>query len=255
MMMPEQIGTVLEGIRRWLVLEPDAEVTLEANPQDVDAAKLRAWRQYGVNRLSMGVQTFDDAKLRAMGRRHNVEQNFLEQSHGEKAYPHGHVFVVEEIILCRRELGHHFLVIDDGAGDEVRENCHEFTVGQKSVVFRFPAIDIHEVSRLGEGEKGNPQGQNNLWHGNVAICNSVQRIEEEACVFEYTEEQHIARDAESQPPFAFFGFLYPLISVHTPYSAYSSSNLIDFIYVVVRLLLDIQLRTLLFSVLYTFIIS
>ena len=76
MMTPEQIGTVLEGIRRWLVLEPDAEVTLEANPQDVDAAKLRAWRQYGVNRLSMGVQTFDDAKLRAIGRRHTAEQAF-----------------------------------------------------------------------------------------------------------------------------------------------------------------------------------
>ena len=76
MLTPEQIGTVLEGIRKRFVLEPDAEVTLEANPQDVDAAKLRAWRQSGVNRLSMGVQTFDDAKLRAIGRRHNAKQAF-----------------------------------------------------------------------------------------------------------------------------------------------------------------------------------
>lgn len=76
MLSPEQIGTVLEGIRKRFVLESDAEVTLEANPQDVDAAKLEAWKQVGVNRLSMGVQTFDDAKLCAIGRRHNTEQAF-----------------------------------------------------------------------------------------------------------------------------------------------------------------------------------
>ena len=51
MLSPEQIGTVLEGIRKRFVLESDAEVTLEANPQDVDAAKLEAWKQVGVNRL------------------------------------------------------------------------------------------------------------------------------------------------------------------------------------------------------------
>ena len=76
MLSPEQIGTVLEGIRKRFVLESDAEVTLEANPQDVDAAKLEAWKQVGVNRLSMGVQTFGDAKLCAIGRRHNAEQAF-----------------------------------------------------------------------------------------------------------------------------------------------------------------------------------
>lgn len=76
MLTTEQIGTILEGIQKRFVLEPDAEVTLEANPQDVDEAKLRAWRALGVNRLSMGVQTFDGAKLRAIGRRHAAEQAF-----------------------------------------------------------------------------------------------------------------------------------------------------------------------------------
>jgi len=50
---------------------PDAEVTLEANPADVDAATLGAWRELGVTRLSLGVQTLRDDVLAGLGRRHD----------------------------------------------------------------------------------------------------------------------------------------------------------------------------------------
>ena len=52
----------------------EAEITLEANPESVTADKLAAWRAAGVNRLSLGAQSFDDALLKSMGRPHTVAQ-------------------------------------------------------------------------------------------------------------------------------------------------------------------------------------
>jgi len=52
----------------------DSEITIEANPDDVTASKLDAWRDLGVNRVSLGVQSFDDAELRFLRRRHDAAQ-------------------------------------------------------------------------------------------------------------------------------------------------------------------------------------
>ena len=61
-------------MHRHLVLTADAEITLEANPDDVTPEKLRLWKELGVNRLSLGVQSLNDAELRFLGRRHNAAQ-------------------------------------------------------------------------------------------------------------------------------------------------------------------------------------
>lgn len=66
----EAIDRLLSGIRARLQLEPDAEITLEANPGSAEAARFRGYRAAGVNRLSVGVQSFDDAMLTALGRVH-----------------------------------------------------------------------------------------------------------------------------------------------------------------------------------------
>lgn len=68
---PEAIERLLSGLRAYLHLGPDAEVTLEANPGTVDSGRFAAFRQAGVNRLSIGVQSFRDAQLRALGRVHD----------------------------------------------------------------------------------------------------------------------------------------------------------------------------------------
>ena len=65
------IGTVTEAADRVFGLAPGAEVTLEANPDDVDAAALAGWRAANVNRLSLGVQSFDDGQLAFLGRNHD----------------------------------------------------------------------------------------------------------------------------------------------------------------------------------------
>ena len=68
---PEAIDALLSGLRARLTLEPGAEVTLEANPGTVEAGRLRGFRAAGVNRISIGVQSFDDAMLQGLGRIHS----------------------------------------------------------------------------------------------------------------------------------------------------------------------------------------
>jgi oxygen-independent coproporphyrinogen-3 oxidase len=67
---PESIDRMLAGVRARLPLEPGAEVTLEANPGTVEAARFKGFRAAGVNRISIGVQSFDDRMLQALGRIH-----------------------------------------------------------------------------------------------------------------------------------------------------------------------------------------
>ena len=69
-----QLADILDTIRRTLRIAPDCEVTVEANPGTVDDAKLSALREAGFNRLSLGVQSFDDEFLQSIGRAHTSAQ-------------------------------------------------------------------------------------------------------------------------------------------------------------------------------------
>ena len=71
---PDAIATLIGDIRARLPLEPGAEITLEANPGTFERDRFRAFREAGVTRLSIGVQSFDDARLHALGRVHDAAQ-------------------------------------------------------------------------------------------------------------------------------------------------------------------------------------
>jgi len=71
---PEAIDRLLSALRARLPLEPGAEITLEANPGTVEAARFRGFREAGVNRLSLGVQSLDDRMLTALGRIHSADE-------------------------------------------------------------------------------------------------------------------------------------------------------------------------------------
>ena len=70
----QSIDAVLAAVRARLPLSPDAEVTLEANPGTVEAGKFREFRAAGVNRLSIGIQSFDPRHLKALGRIHDERE-------------------------------------------------------------------------------------------------------------------------------------------------------------------------------------
>lgn len=71
LMAPATVDALLAAVRARLVLQPDAEITLEANPGTAEASRFAGYRDAGVNRLSLGIQSFDDAKLAALGRIHD----------------------------------------------------------------------------------------------------------------------------------------------------------------------------------------
>lgn len=62
---------LLSAIRARINLEPDAEITMEANPGSVEAEKLAGFAKAGINRVSLGIQSFQDEQLKALGRIHN----------------------------------------------------------------------------------------------------------------------------------------------------------------------------------------
>ena len=69
---PQQIESLLDALRGRFSVAPGAEVTLEANPEDVTAERAGAWAAAGVNRVSVGVQSLEDRELAAVGRRHDA---------------------------------------------------------------------------------------------------------------------------------------------------------------------------------------
>src|SRR5919106_1532703 len=71
---PESIDALLSGVRARMPLEPGAEITLEANPGTVEAGRFRGFREAGVNRISIGVQSFDEQMLARLGRIHSAEE-------------------------------------------------------------------------------------------------------------------------------------------------------------------------------------
>ncbi len=72
LMTPETVFRLIEAAQKYFPPLPKIEITLEANPTSVERAKLAGMREAGVNRLSLGVQSLDDAALRFLGRRHSA---------------------------------------------------------------------------------------------------------------------------------------------------------------------------------------
>ena len=74
LLSPEAVNRLLTGLRTLLPISPEAEITLEANPGTVDAERFNGFRAAGINRLSLGIQSFDDTALHALGRIHDRAQ-------------------------------------------------------------------------------------------------------------------------------------------------------------------------------------
>lgn len=74
LMEPATLAGILDAIHWHWPVEPDAEISMEANPQSVEAERFKAYRKAGVNRLSLGVQALNDPDLKFLGRLHNVEE-------------------------------------------------------------------------------------------------------------------------------------------------------------------------------------
>lgn len=74
LLTPNEIEILLEAVYKLGTLIPNAEITLECNPDDCTLDNLKAWKKLGINRLSMGVQSFNPQQLAWMNRTHNAEE-------------------------------------------------------------------------------------------------------------------------------------------------------------------------------------
>ena len=81
----EAISSIVEGVARELNLSAQLEATMEANPGSAEADKFLGFRRAGINRLSLGIQSFQDDKLQALGRVHNAEQARAAVEHARAA--------------------------------------------------------------------------------------------------------------------------------------------------------------------------
>ena len=74
LLSPAGLDELLSHVRALVPLEPHAEITLEANPGSVEVAKFKEFAQLGVNRVSLGIQSFNDRHLKSLGRIHNASE-------------------------------------------------------------------------------------------------------------------------------------------------------------------------------------
>jgi oxygen-independent coproporphyrinogen-3 oxidase len=74
LMQPSTVGAILDAVGKHWSVAPGIEVTLEANPTSVEATRFAGYRAAGVNRMSLGVQSLDDASLKALGRLHTARE-------------------------------------------------------------------------------------------------------------------------------------------------------------------------------------
>ncbi len=74
LLSPADLATILEKARTHFDIEPESEVSIEANPGDFDFSCARSFRRIGINRISLGVQSFDPHILRFLGRRHSPQE-------------------------------------------------------------------------------------------------------------------------------------------------------------------------------------
>jgi oxygen-independent coproporphyrinogen-3 oxidase len=96
------VGAVLDAIAQFWRVTPDAEVTLEANPNSVEQGRFADYRAAGVNRVSIGVQALDETALKGLGRLHGVEEARRAIRLGLKIFPR----VSFDLIYARPEHDH-----------------------------------------------------------------------------------------------------------------------------------------------------
>jgi len=70
------IANILAQIKKYFTINTNAEITLEANPDDISIEKAKSWKDLGINRFSLGIQSFEDNNLHWMNRAHSASQSF-----------------------------------------------------------------------------------------------------------------------------------------------------------------------------------
>ena len=158
LMPPETAAAVLERIRALWPAAPDIEITLEANPGASEAARFRAFREAGVNRLSIGVQALDDAALKFLGRKHAAAEALAAVARAAETFPRFSFDLIyarpgqsvaawrEELARALRHAGDHLsvyqLTIEPGTAFHTARRRGDFALPDEDT-----AADLYEATQ------------------------------------------------------------------------------------------------------------
>jgi putative oxygen-independent coproporphyrinogen III oxidase len=87
LMEPETTAAIIAAVGRHWTTVPDLEITLEANPTSIEIGRFRAFRDAGVNRVSIGIQALNDPMLKFLGRQHSAEEAIRALEIGRSTFP------------------------------------------------------------------------------------------------------------------------------------------------------------------------
>jgi putative oxygen-independent coproporphyrinogen III oxidase len=141
---PESIDALLAGVRARITVEPGAEVTLEANPGTVEAGRFRGFRDAGVNRLSIGVQSFNDQMLVRLGRIHSADE--ARRALGEALAVFDNVNIDLMYGLPGQDMAMARADIEEGTASGVPHlSAYQLTIEPNTVFYRQPpALPEHD---------------------------------------------------------------------------------------------------------------
>ncbi|MBC7827570.1 MAG: radical SAM family heme chaperone HemW [Chitinophagaceae bacterium] len=123
----DEISLILESLRTNFLVAPDAEITIEANPDDITPEKLNAWSRMSINRLSIGIQSFFEADLKWMNRAHNASQ-------------------AEQCVQWAKEAGFDNLTIDLIFGTPTLTDANWLFNVQKAISLEIPHLSCYALT-------------------------------------------------------------------------------------------------------------
>jgi oxygen-independent coproporphyrinogen-3 oxidase len=165
LMPPETAAAILARVRQLWPAAPDIEITLEANPGVSEAERFRAFREAGVNRLSIGVQALDDAALTFLGRKHSAAEALAAVERAASIFDRFSFDLIyarpgqsvaawrEELARALRYAGEHLsvyqLTIEPGTAFHTAHQRGDFALPDEDT-----AADLYEATRDLLGEAG-----------------------------------------------------------------------------------------------------
>ncbi|MDD2704410.1 MAG: radical SAM family heme chaperone HemW [Acidocella sp.] len=165
LMDPESVAALIEDARRLFTLAPGAEITLEANPTSIEAGRFVAYQAAGVNRVSIGVQSFDEASLKFLGRQHSAEQAVKAIELGAKIFPrisfdliyarpgqteqNWRAELAQALSLAADHLSLYQLTIEEGTKFATLYGRGEFQLPDEGLATRLYDATAEEAARFG----------------------------------------------------------------------------------------------------------
>ncbi|XP_028935987.1 radical S-adenosyl methionine domain-containing protein 1, mitochondrial [Ornithorhynchus anatinus] len=178
---PRTVSAVLEAVSRAAHVPADAEVTLEANPTSAAASRLEAFRASGVNRLSVGIQSLDDAELRLLGRTHTAAEALQTLEEARRLFP-GRTSLdlmfglpEQSVAAWRRQLTHLLQCCDDHL------SLYQLSLERGTALFRRAQRGVLPAPAPEECESGREQmreSDGETWRAGQVAAGGAETKEE-----------------------------------------------------------------------------